>query len=349
MKIHASWSPRRPSSRGRPWLCAVALSIGVLAACGDADSGSDGAADTSETTAPGESETTEATETTEPDTTATTADDGAEEATSTTESSAGETQDVERLQSAIDATVARNSARFSLDVTQTLPVTGANQASMRRSGSFDDLEGVGTGTQVFLGQSGALTDLPGYTGEELEYRLVGGTYWLLNPLAEPPTWVGYDLAEFDQLTAGDPTVSINGDLYLLAVGDAVTSVTDVVVFDDGSEGWTVRVTADKLLPLVVTAGVQQRLAADGLEPTDLEANVSLAVDPEGMVVGLIADLNEWWQAVIDQTNDAGDGPVGMILQFQIGDFDAAVETDSPCVDPEEFVEPNAPTALICQS
>ncbi len=346
MMIHALWSPGSRPGRRQPWICALALSIGVLAACGDSNSGSDDAAETSTTV----SAATETTETTGAESTAATEDDRGEEATSTSEAAAGtgDVQDLERLQGAIDATVARNSASFSLDVTQTLPVSGPNQASMRRTGSFDDQNGVGTGTQVFIGQMGAFTDLPGYAGEELEYRLVQGTYWLLNPLSNPPTWVGYDLAEFDQLTEGDPTVSINGDLYLVTVGDAVTSVTDVVVFDDGSEGWTVRVTADALLPLVVTAGAQRRLAAGGLEPTDLEADVSLAVDPDGMVIGLIADLNEWWQAVIDQTSETSDASVGMVLQFQIGDFDASVETDTPCVDPEEFDEPDAPTALVCQ-
>ncbi|MDH3299919.1 MAG: hypothetical protein OES24_05380 [Acidimicrobiia bacterium] len=346
MAIHVlSTSMNRFKSVNR-WLFAIVVSVVVLSACGDSGSNAeadDGAAPISNTES-------EATETTEPESTTTSNGGGGEEATSTTEAEAGtgDAPDLERLHGAIDATVARNSARFLLDVTQTLPVTAPNQASMRRTGSFDDQEAAGTGTQVFIGELGALNDLPGYAGEELEYRLVDGTYWLLNPLSDPPSWVGYDLADFAQLTAGDPTVSINGDLYLATVGQAITSITDMVEFDDGSEGWAVRVTADDLLPLVVTAGVQQRLVADGLEPTDLEADVSLAVDPDGMVVGLIADLNEWWQAVIDQTDVSGNAPVGMVLQFQIGDFDVTVEADTPCADPEEFVEPDAPTALICR-
>ena len=104
--------------------------------------------------------------------------------------------------------------------------------------------------------------------------------------------------------------------------------------------------ADAEIAIVLFHGsYREHVAANDI---DNRSDVSLAVDPDGMVVGLIADLNEWWQAVIDQTDVSGNAPVGMVLQFQIGDFDVTVEADTPCADPEEFVEPDAPTALICR-
>lgn len=346
MAIHELSTPTNRSGRRSRWLFVLIVSVAILGACGD--SGSDAEADKNGAGAESSITGSETPRTTDADP-ATTSDE-AGDTTSAPEPDAGtgDPQELARLREAVEATIARGSARFSLDVTQTLPVAGPNQASMRRTGAFDDGLQIGSGTQQFLGRTGAFADLPGYAGEEIEHRLVDGTYWLLNPVSDPPSWIGYDVAAFADLGQSDPAVSVDGDIYLRTLGDALTSVTDVVEFDDGSQGWTVRAVADELLPLVVTGGVQNQLGAAGLQPTDLEATVSLAVDPDGMVVGFIADLNEWWQAVIDQTAGASDAPAGMVFQFQIGDFDAAVDVDTPCATPEEVVEPDTPPALICE-
>lgn len=346
MAIHVLSAATNRPGHGKLWLCAIAISVGLLGSCGDSDPGDGDAANAttiaSDGTATPEESTTASGGTTE----AAPADES--EADADADTGTGGSLDLEQLRAAIDATIARDTARFSMDVTQTLPVTGANQASMRRTGAFDDELRSGTGTQQFLGQTSDTADLPGYAGEELEYRLVDSTYWLLNPVSDPPAWIGYELTAFTELSAVDPTLAVDGDLYLRTVRDALTSVTDVVEFDDGSQGWAVQAAADDLLALVVTAGVQERLRAAGLEPTNLETTISLAVDPEGMVIGFIADLDEWWQAVIDQTVGATDSPAGMIFQFQISDFDATVEVETPCSAPEELLEPDAPPALICQ-
>ncbi len=343
MVIHALSSATNRFNRGVPWLIAAAMSVAALGACSGADSESDGDPDAAAETSTTESE---ATATTDSPTTATS--DATSTSPTETDADGGDTESLERLQEIIDATVARNSARFSLEVVQTLPVTGPNQTSMRRTGSFDDDQQQGSGTQQFLGEPGLATDLPA-SGEAFEHRLVDGMYWLQNPVSIPPSWVGYDLEAFSELAQGDPSAAVDGDVYLLTVGASVTSITEVAVFDDGSEVWTVKVSADELLPLVVTARVRQRLANAGLQPTDLESTALLAVDPDGMVVGLIAELDEWWQAVVDQTIESSEAPAGMVLQFQIGDFDAVVEVETPCSDPEELLEPEAPPALVCES
>lgn len=341
MASHALSSGTIRFNRSIPWLIAAAMSVAALGACSGSDSESDADSDAAAETSTTGSETTATT-----DSPTTTTSDAT--STSLTETDAdGDTEELERLQGIIDATVARSSARFSLEVIQTLPVTGPNQTSMRRTGSFDDGQQQGTGTQQFLAEPGLATDLPA-AGESFEHRVVDGTYWLSNPVSNPPSWVGYGLEAFSELAQGDPGLAVDGDLYLRTVGASVASINEVVVFDDGSEGWTVQVSADELLPLVVSAGVQQRLATAGLQPTDLESTVTLAVDPDGMVVGLIAELDEWWQAVIDQTIGSSEAPAGMVFQFQIGDFDSAVEVDTPCSDPEEVLEPDAPPALVCE-
>ena len=338
--------PRKTNRIGHRKLLlgAIAVLVGLLASCGE--SGSDAEDATTDTTVASDDTATPEESTATSD--GASADAPTTEADDDTDAGTGGPPDLDQLREAIDATIARDTARFSMDVTQTLPVTGPNQASMRRTGSFDDGIRVGTGTQQFLGQTSAAADFPGYAGEEIEHRVVDGTYWLLNPVSDPPTWIGYELTALNELSAGDPTAAVDGDVYLRTVRDALTSVTDVVEFDDGSQGWAVQATADDLLPLVVTAGVQERLDGAGLEPTDLETTISLAVDPEGMVIGFIAELNEWWQAVIEQTVGATDSPAGMVFQFQMSDFDATVEVESPCSNPEELLEPDAPPALICE-
>ncbi len=348
MDLHAS----PPRSGRRPRLAVVLiLALTFIAGCGDSDT------DSAEETDSGTETSTTASEASEP--TDTTAADSTE--SDDPEATAGESDDatdtdpddatvdpaqLEQLRAIIDETVARTSATFSLEVVQTLPVAGQNQAAMRRSGSFDDERLAGSGTLQFSGD-GAAADSAA-SGDAFEQRIVDDTYWLLNPTSDPPSWIGYDLESAAELVEGDPTLAVDGDRYLLAVSDAATAVTDVVDFDDGSKGWTLRVAADELLPLVVTTGVQQRLTAAGLEPTGLESTVSLAVDPEGMVVGLIADLDDWWQATVEQTVGSGEAPAGMVVQLQIGNFDEPVDVESPCTDPEELLEPGAPPALTCE-
>ena len=346
MATHAP-SPTNRVGHLLPWLGAIIIALVALTACGGSGDEEDDAATESTTTSEGVAS--EPGETAEPETGPSTSE--TEPTTSETTEATAESDEplptLGELQAAIDATVGRKTAGFSLEVIQTLPVAAPNQAAMRRTGSFDDELQVGSGTQQFLGETSAPADLPGYAGEEIEHRLVSDVYWVSNPVVDPPSWVGYGLADFADLTESDPTLSINGDGYLLAISGAVTSVNDVVVFDDGSQGWSVQVTADELLPLVVSAGVQQRLAAAGLEPTELESTMSLAVDPEGMVVGLIGELDEWWQAVIEQTVGQTESPAGMVFQFQMGNFDAPVEVDAPCADPEDFIEADAPPAQVC--
>jgi len=352
MAIRASLSTNRPTISAQ-WLLALAVTLAVLGACGESDSNDDpdNGAGTSTTSAEAADDSAATSEPASENSSTSSPDDGTETEVETgadDDSEMGEAPDIQRLQDAIDATLERTTAGFRLDVTQTLPAVGAPTASMLRSGSFNADQQIGTGTQQFLGGAGAPADLPGYAGEEIEHRVIDDTYWLLDPVSDPPSWLGYDLVTFAELTEDSPILAVDGDLYLQTVSDAITSATDVVAFDDGSEGWTVQLVADDLLPLVVSTGVRQRLTAAGLQPTGIEATASIAVDPDGMVIGLIAELDEWWQAVVAQTIGETDSPAGMVLQFQLGEFDSVVEVTAPCANPEEIAEPGEAPALVCQ-
>lgn len=336
MAIHVLSSPANRAPRRISWLLVAALVAAALGSCGDSAEESEGDADDAAATTTTESATTETTAS------ETTISEPADDTTSTSAGEGGSPEDLVRLAELIDATVARDSALFSLEVVQTLPVAAQDQASILRTGSFDDTMQTGVGTQQLVGGSAT-------TADEIEHRLVNGTYWLSNPATDPPSWIGYELDALTEVTTSDPLLSINGDHYLLLVNESITSVTEIVEFDDGSEGWTVQLAADELLPIVVTSGVRDRLTTAGLQPTGLEATASVAVDPTGMVIGLIADLDEWWQGVIEQTLGEVEAPPGMVVQFQIGDFDTDVDVEVPCSEPEELLEADAPPALICES
>ncbi len=254
--------------------------------------------------------------------------------------------DKKELLNSIERTVARRTASYELKITQTLPVSGENGATTSRTGSFDDSTLTGRGTLRFAAESDEIARLLGEG--EFEFRLVDDTYWLFNPIAEPSGWVGFDVFEYASAVGGDPTLSMDGDLFILVVGDALIEVVERELLSDGSVSWTVRIRADDLLPLVTTGGVQQRLSAAGFEgSTQIDSIAVVTVDPEDMVIAVDMDLDEWWDQVMATVLPEGPIDATMRVEFTLGMFDQSVEVLDPCPDPVEFSNPGAPDGLTC--
>lgn len=254
--------------------------------------------------------------------------------------------DVGALRTAIDNTVARRSATFELVITQTLPVPEPNLVTTRRNGRFDDSLWQGDGTMRFESANPELSQLVGGEGV-FEFRIVDDTFWFLNPVAEPPGWLGHDVFEYLDATNADPTVNVDGDGFLFVVSDAIRRVTDRIPSTDGSEIWLVEVAIDAMAPTLTTGGVQRRLAAAGFDSTGLVTTAEIIVDANGMVVGLEASTDEWWQqAVMTMLPDApADGE--MRVSFALEASDEAVEVVSPCDQPDAVTEPGFPDGLTC--
>jgi hypothetical protein len=259
------------------------------------------------------------------------------------------TADVDTLRDRIDKTVARRTAAFALDVTQTLPAPEPNSVSTLRTGAFDDELLIGRGTLRFESASDEIAEVVG--AGAFEFRLIDDTYWLLNALGEPPAWIGYDLFEFAGAAGGDPTLPMDGDLFILVVADAVIDVAGFLQGADRSETWSVIIRADDLLPLVATTGVQRRLLAAGFESTDLTAAAEIVVDPNGMVTGFESELDEWWQQVTATVLPVPPElreSVTMRVRFELGDFDSLFEVAVPCANPVELDDPEPVRAVTCE-
>lgn len=255
--------------------------------------------------------------------------------------------DLNVLQDRIAETTARRSAVFGLDVHQTLPVPGPNKALTTRTGAFDDRLLIGHGSVRFETESFELAEQLG--AGLFEFRLIDDTYWFLNPLADPPGWGGFNVVEFADAVGGDPTVSMDGDLFILTVADAIIDVTGYELRADGSERWLVMVKADNLLPLVITGGVHQRLLAGGFDSTGITTEAEILVDANGMVTGFYAVLDEWWQQVVTWLVPDPASTVTMHARFKLGDFDSPVEVAIPCTNPSELKEPGFPDGLTCDA
>jgi hypothetical protein len=255
--------------------------------------------------------------------------------------------DLSVLRDRIDETTARRTAVFALDVTQELPVPGPNGVTTTRTGAFDDDLLMGQGSLRFAAESVEVAELLG--AGLFEYRLINDTYWFLNPLADPPSWGGYDVIEFANTVDGDPTLSMDGDLYILVVADAIIELTGYEQDADGSERWSVMIRADDLLPLVTTGGVQQRLLAGGFGSTGIAAAAEIFVDANGMVTGFETELDEWWQQAVTSLIPEPALEVTMRVRFELSDFDAPIEVVTPCSNPTEFKEPGFLDGLICDA
>jgi len=275
--------------------------------------------------------------------------------TSTSASSTTTTSEVDSdlvaLRGQIDQTVARRTAAFTLEVAQTLPTPGPNGATLIRRGVFDDQLLIGQGTVQFEAESDELAEElgAGFVGEAVfEFRLHDDVFWFLNPIVEPPTWLGFDVLEYATALGADPTLSMDGDLFILAVGDAVTEVTGYSEQADGSGVWSVTVEADDLLPLVTTGGVQQRIYLSGFESTGLDATAEIQVDGNGMVTAFGAELDDWWQQVVAWLFPELAQTVTMQIQFELDEFDLPIDVASPCEDPSVYREAGFPEGLTCE-
>lgn len=255
--------------------------------------------------------------------------------------------DLSVLRDRIAETTARRTAGFELVVHQTLPVPKPNIVLTTRTGAFDDHLSIGQGSMLFESDSVEIAEQLG--GELFEFRLIDDTYWFLNPLTDPPGWAGFNVVEFADAMGGDPTVSMDGDLYILAIADAIVDVTGYEQRADDSERWLVMVMADDLLPLMTTGGAQQRLLAGGFDSTGMATEAEILVDANGMVTGFYAELDEWWQQVVTSLVPEPASAVTMYTRLKLGDFDSPVAVEVPCTNPSELTEPGFPDGLTCDA
>lgn len=260
-------------------------------------------------------------------------------------SGGGINADLSSLLAKIDETIARRTAEFTLEVAQTLPVAGPNGVSILRTGAFDDELDIGSGSLRFEAESNEIGDALGAT--TFDFRFVEGTFWLFNPLGDPPAWAGYGAADFLLAAEGDPLLSINGDLFLRGLEGAILEATDHSVRADNSETWSVTLSADDFFPLVTTGGLQNRLASAGLDSTGISAPATIRINADGMVTSVQVGLNEWWteatKVLLPEVRVAST----MSAEFELGEFDKPIHVESPCAGADIRELPGSPTGYTC--
>ena len=171
------------------------------------------------------------------------------------------------FRSAADAAVAEIGASFVLETTQTIP--GLITAATIRSGEYDDAVGIGVSTVEFriddtFGNDLENPNLQAFLGEPFEFRLMADTMWILASGGSESIWTGWEIDVLAARLGDDPSDNVNGDVFILQLAAATTRIINWLELDDGASVWVIELDADDLLPVVVTPGVQQRIAAAGL-------------------------------------------------------------------------------------
>jgi hypothetical protein len=280
------------------------------------------------------------------------ADPSRVERAETTTSDTGATRPPEEagdLLEAIEATTMRRTAAFDLEVRQALPAdVGGAVAITTRHGRFDDETEEGDGTFAVGVDDPEIAEQLGYDFDPFQYRLVDGVYWNLNTVVDPPVWFGGRLEDLEELAGGDPTLGMDGDLFLLLIAGSITEVLDRSDTPSGGTSWVVRSTADDLAPLVMAGGALSRVMEAVPEDTGIEVDVTLVVDAEGMVTGFEVEMDEWWTTVVSKVIDAGLGDLSMSATFGLGGFDEPVTVATPCADPEPVSNPGEPPGMTCE-
>lgn len=161
-----------------------------------------------------------------------------------------------------------------------------------RTGWFDDDSLAGEGTlSIFAGDV-----VVGFGSPPFETRVIDEQIWTFDPLAEPPAWSGIDIFDVITSTGGDPTASVDGDLILITLADAMIDLDTVVTFEDGRELWRVNVDADAMVSAFAAGGPVQRITALGGADTGIVETAGLLVE-DGLVIDASADLSRWWTEV----------------------------------------------------
>lgn len=232
---------------------------------------------------------------------------------------------------------------FELDVTTTLPGTDAPVLA-RRTGSFDDDSFSGVGTRSFETGDAQLQELTGV--EPAEFRFIGETFWMYNPLSEPPGWAGFDVLELAEFAGGDPLGSVDGDAHLGILFSATVEVLQIEQQTDGSINWLLRVRADELVPIVAAAGPASRMMGLGAADSGLEVSVELVQAAEGYFSGFRFDMSEWWTNAVSLAG-LSEGDESMTVEFRLDPFETPLSLDPPCESPETQPDDDGLTVLVC--
>lgn len=322
-----------------PLALGVAFLIGsVTVSCGDSSGGSGGS---SESVAGSETTSTATPDVSTSESSSTSAAPSPSDTTSS--SPPADLPTIEELWAFAEETVALPRMSFELDVTSTLPGTDAPVLA-RRTGSFDDDSFSGVGTRSFETSEAQLRELWG--DEPFEFRFIGETFWMYNPLSDPPGWGGFDVVEFAEFAGGDPLGSVDGDAYLGLLVSATVEVLDVEQQADGSMNWLLRVRADDLVPMVAAGGPASRLIGLGAADSGLEVSVELVQAPEGYFSGFRFDMSEWWANALSLAGPS-EGDESMTVEFRLDPFDVPLSLEAPCESPATRIDDDGLTVLVC--
>ncbi len=250
--------------------------------------------------------------------------------------------------SAMPSPPARSAPRmsFTLDVTTSMPgIDGPIVA--RRTGSFDDETFAGVGTRSFITDDESLAALWGE--EAFEFVVTDQTLWAKNPLAVPPEWAGFDLAEIGKIAGGNPLGSVDVDAYLSLILDASTQVIHVTEDLGAGRIWTIGVRSDDLVHLVAAAGPASRLTEVGAAESNLTTELQIQVSHEGRITGIRGQLNDWWTNALKRLGNVPPGLVldeTLLMDLQLVPFEQALQPEPPCQNPSSDVEDGL-DVLIC--
>jgi hypothetical protein len=262
----------------------------------------------------------------------------------------GPPADAEELLGAIEATALRRTAAFEMSVEQTLPAGDAPASAVtRRTGRFDDETGDGDGTFGVTVEDPQIAAQLGYDFDPFQYRLIDDTYWNLNTVVDPHVWFGASREAFEQEAQGDLTLGVDGDLFLVLIGESMVKVIDREDTPVGGETWVVSASADDLAPLVLAGGALNRVMEAVPEDTGIVVHVTLEVDAEGMVTGFEMEMDEWWTTVVSEAVEADLGELSLSARFRLGSFDEPVVVQPPCEDPTPVAEPGEVPGMTCES
>ncbi len=253
---------------------------------------------------------------------------------------------LEELWLVVDRTIALPRMSFVLDVTMTLPGS-VSPVVARRTGGFDDETFSGAGTRSFHTDDPVLADVVG--AEPFEFRFIGETLWMYNPLSDPAAWRGFDVFEFAELAGGNPLGSVDGDLFVGQVAAATTEVLGVDKQTDGSAVWLLTVRADDLVPVVAAAGPASRLIDAGAGQSGLVVELQMYQSSEGHFEGFTAQLDDWWSRAIALGIDSAESDQSMSVEFRSEVFSAPLVPEPPCTNTVTTIDDTGFSALICDS
>ncbi len=253
---------------------------------------------------------------------------------------------MEDLWSVVDRTIALPRMSFVLDVTMTLPGS-ASPVVARRTGSFDDETFRGVGTRSFHTDDPGLADVFG--AEPFEFRFIGETLWMYNPVSDPAAWGGFDVFEFAEHAGGNPLGSMDGDLIVEQVAAATTEVLGVDKQADGSAVWLLTVRADDLVPVVAAAGPASRLIDAGAGQSGLVVELQMYQSSDGHFEGFTAQLDDWWSRALALGIDSAESDQSMSVEFRSEVFSAPLVPEPPCTNTVTTIDDTGHSALICDS